>query len=163
MNLSQVEVDNEIKKLKMIESCSDTTIEFETKILPSKQLCCWYRGNIAVIRSAPYVVFVRATDDLAAVCRDSAGNVLFSCYSRGKNDFTLKADPFFRNDVDLLQALKNEKNRTNDIRLQLKTNRIEVTIFNSENGKKKKFQVKMIDVLKAVNKAVSILDNMQNF
>ena len=74
MNLSKTELNKAIKKIREIESCSDATIEFETEILPGKQLCCWYRGNIAVIRSSPYVVFVTATDDLAAVCRDSVGN-----------------------------------------------------------------------------------------
>lgn len=153
----------EIERLRKIENFSDTVIEFEARILPSKQLCCWYRGNIAVIRSAPYVVFVTATDDLAAVCRDSAGNVLFSCYSRGKNDFTLKADSFFRNDVDLLQALKNEKNNTNNIRLRLKTNRLHITMLNTDNKMKKVISCKSIDVLKAVYEAVSALDGMKNF
>lgn len=163
MNLSKSELNKAIKKMREIENCSDTSIEFETEILPGKQLCCWYRGNIAVIRSAPYVVFVSATDDLAAVCRDSVGHVLFSCSSRGKNDFATKADMIFRNDVDVLQALKNEKTKRNDVRLRLKINRIEITILNMKNKKKKDFSRETIDVLKAVNEAIFILDHMQKF
>lgn len=163
MNRLKSEIDKEINKIQEIEQHSDTTVEFETTILPEKQLCCWYRGNIAVVRSLPYVAFITATDDLSALCHDSAGNVLFKCYLHGKNDFRIKAEPFIRSDVDLLQSLKNEKENKNDIQLRLKTNRIELTILNVLNKKKKIIQSGKIDVLDAVNEAVAVLNQINKF
>ena len=65
--------------------------------------------------------------------------------------------------MDILQALKNEKSKKNDIRLRLKTNHIEITVLNIRNRKKKDFSRETIDVLKAVSEAVVILDHMQRF
>lgn len=163
MNRKKSEIDKDINRIREIEQHSDTTVEFETVILPKKQLCCWYRGNIAVVKSMPYVVFVTATDDLGALCHDSANHVLFRCSLYGKNNFRAEAEPFIRSDVDLLQAVKNEKEKKNDIRLKLKTNRIELTVLNTANKKKKIIRSGKIDVLDAVGEAVAVLNRMINF